>query len=218
MTRPRNARPAIFFCLMGYRGAERVAEALLTRADIDLVTLDPTTELLTHRGTPNESLYAYNPDDLVQRANAEALRRIGEASEAMRGGALRSNYPFLERAVVESLETTLLEALRRDLVAELVAVESLHNTAQQRDLRLLVVSEDHSRDMRALVQYARHLGIPSLQILHGVPVGPASPTFLISRTRQSRSCSISPMRMQAAWWCSPQDSSGGSSSAHRGSA
>ncbi len=177
MTESRSVRPAIFFCLMGYRGAERVAEALLTRADVDLLTLEPTTALLTRRGIPNESLYAYSPADTVAKANAEAVRRIEDVAVAMRTGALRARYPFLGDELLRETETALLASLRRDLVAELVAIESLENAAQRRDLRLLVVSEDHGRDMRTLVHYAHHLGIPSLQVLHGVPVGRSVPMF-----------------------------------------
>ncbi|MFO7973281.1 MAG: hypothetical protein R6V12_01450 [Candidatus Hydrogenedentota bacterium] len=177
MSQRGDARPAVFLCLMGYRGAERVAEALLTQADIDLLTLEPTTELLNKHGLPSVSLYAYNPEDTVDNAKAEALRRIAGINASMQNGALRSRYPFLKRETVDQLEDTVRAALERNLVAEIVAVESLYHAAQHRALRLMVVSEDHSRDMRTLMHYAQHLGIPSLQVLHGVPVGPTVPTF-----------------------------------------
>lgn len=182
MSQRGDARPAVFLCLMGYRGAERVAEALLIQADVDLLTLDPTTELLNKHGIPNESLYAYNPEDTLDLARAEALRRIAGVNAAIEKGVLRSRYPFLEHETIERLETTLGAALQRDLVAGIMMVESLHHAAEHRDVRLLVVSEDHSRDMRTLVHYGQQLGIPSLQVLHGVPVGPTVPTFPTAAT------------------------------------
>ncbi len=70
--------------------------------------------------------------------------------------------PFLSATGVDFAEKLVIS-----LSQEITAIERLKAFRERYDIRLIVLGCDNSADERALVLYARELGIPTLQLAHG---------------------------------------------------
>ena len=173
-------KPAVLLWMMGMRGVEDVAEGLLEACDIELLSLDPSTAALSKRGIPHRSLWDFLPAEAKTRSldthgsyKDEIQRRLAEP-------ALRAAYPDVEDATWITLMARLDRVLDDNLLMVLLMTDLVRNAAAQTDLRMIVVSEDVMRDTRTVVETATRLGIPSLQVVHGVPCG--APTTHLAHT------------------------------------
>ncbi|MBI4558814.1 MAG: hypothetical protein HY706_14625 [Candidatus Hydrogenedentes bacterium] len=163
-------KPAVLLTLL--RGIEQVAESLLERADLDIITLyDLTVPLLQQRGIPCRSLNQFITEPQRLRAEGGAARRAAAITEEIYGPAMRALWPQYDDATWSSLQKELVELLRRDLYEEIRLIDALYRCANECDLRLVVVQQDICRDTKTLIYAAHQLGIPSLHTLHGFPYG-----------------------------------------------
>lgn len=171
-------RPAIVFSLMGLRNAEAIAEAILHRWDVDLLTWEPASSLLSLRGIPHQPLLDLAPQD--DTAITEAIARVHRASEALQDPAFRRAYAHIHDPQWDQLMRALNHALRNDVYVGVVIAETVRAATERYDIRLAVVSEDHMRDNRALVNFAGQRGVPTLQVIHSVPTGSRMPLEPVS--------------------------------------
>ena len=157
------------------RGAGHLAEALLDRADVELIAFyNEAAPLLEERGVPFRRFDELLSDALTEQVLADASRRIVRMGDGLRDAAVEAAWPQYDATTWEELRRTIVERLRTDLFEEIVCLELLRRWAREMDLRLVVTPHDMCRDTKTLVFGARRLGVPSLHVIHGVPWGAAN--------------------------------------------
>lgn len=165
-------KPAVLLTLI--RGVELLAEALLDRADVELVTLyDKTIPLLKDKGIPFTYLLDYLPQELQFLAAWEAERRCAFLENELAGPVMRSEWPHLaaDPATWDAVAREVAVMARRDSYAQMALIEAMRCCAAQKDLRAVVVHQDICMDTKTVVFAARRLGIASLHTLHGYYYG-----------------------------------------------
>ncbi len=165
-------KPSILLTLN--RGIERIAQAILEQADLDLIVLyDATKTMLEARDMPCRALSEFLTKPLEALAQHEAIRRARQVSQLLHTTEFEQAYP--EHAAspgrVQALRAQILEAIRKDFIAQTTWLDALSRCASETDLRLVVVHQDVGRDTRTVIAQAQRLGVPSLQLLHGYPYG-----------------------------------------------
>ncbi|GMV99290.1 MAG: hypothetical protein AMXMBFR84_04290 [Candidatus Hydrogenedentota bacterium] len=157
--------------MMRMRGGERVARALIERADVDIIALEPTGSTLREAGIPFIPYDTLVTPDVARRAQFQIVPRADTLMKGIVDPAFRNNYPALSDTAWLQIQEVLAEAVRNDLLAITTMVEALRHAARHWNLALAVLSEDAVRESRVIAETLRRLGIPSLQIQHGVPCG-----------------------------------------------
>lgn len=162
-------KSSILVCLI--RDIHVVAEALLERRDVEIVTFfEQASILLERRGVPHMRLDSVVTPGLQEQAMDEAVARI-RGVEATLQGALAAAWPDYSHERRAALQAEVSNAIRRDFAEEVVTIGALRRLSCEKDLRLVIVPEDISRDTRTVVEAARRLRIPSLHLLHGYMCG-----------------------------------------------
>ena len=165
-----RVKPAILLTLL--RGVERLAESILDRADVEILTLyDMTAPFMESRGLPFRPFSSFLTDAARERLTAEAARRAKAVAEGLYGPDLRGQWPDLDDATYEALAAEIMNTLRVSFREEAVLIETLRRCASETDLRLIIVHQDICRDTKTLVCAGRRLGVPTLHIAHGYPYG-----------------------------------------------
>lgn len=162
------------------RGVEDIAEGLLDGRDIEILSLEPSTAALKKRGIPHRSLWDFLPAEAKTRSLDTHGRYRDQIQRRLAEPALRAAYPDVEDATWITLMARLDRVLDDNLLMILLMADLVRSAAAQTDLRMIVVSEDVMRDTRTVVETATRLGIPSLQVVHGVPCG--TPTTHLAHT------------------------------------
>lgn len=165
-----SAKPAVLLTLL--RGIERLAESLLDRADIEIVTLyDATIPYLRERGIPCRALSEFLTDPQRDRIAKEAKRRAKAVAAAVSGDSWRQYWPEYDDTTFSSLRDEVLRDLPKNFLDEITLIESVRRCADVTDLRLVIVHQDICRDTKTVVQTGLRLGVPAFHLAHGFPYG-----------------------------------------------
>lgn len=165
-----SAKPAVLLTLL--RGIERLAESLLDRADIEIVTLyDATIPYLRERGIPCRPLSEFVSESQRDRIAKETKRRAEVVAGAVSSDSWRHYWREYDDATFLSLRTEVLRDLQKNFLDEITLIESVRRCADVTDLRLVVVHQDICRDTKTVVQAGLRLGIPAFHLAHGFPYG-----------------------------------------------
>lgn len=163
-------KPAILLTLL--RGVERLAESILDRADVEIITLyDMTVPFMENRGLPFRTFTSFLPEATRDRVTLEAARRAKCVAEGVYSAEFRKQWPELDDGAYGAVLDEITKMVRVSLREEAVLIETLRRCAAQTDLRLIVVHQDICRDTKTLVQTGHRLGVPTLHIAHGYPYG-----------------------------------------------
>ena len=165
-------KPSVIFAMMLLRGGEAVARAVLERIDVDLLAIDPNPALLAEEGIPCRAFADDVPKDVEQWMLPDALRRLECIAEVVEGPDFRDAFGHFDDTSWQRVKERLYDVLKRDFFPRMVDVEWMRNCAARNDVRLLVFSEDVLPSSRTLIETAKAIGIPSLQVMHSVPCGP----------------------------------------------
>jgi hypothetical protein len=176
-------KPTVLLAMMGLRGVEAVAQAILRHADVEFVTVDPATELLERWGIASRGLDTFLPPEPRAAAVPHALERITQTLHALERPEWQAAYPELPPGWWSAASDGLAETLRTSVISSMLRIDALRFCAAQTDLRCLVVSDDVRPDMRAMVTAAARFGIPSLQVIHAMPLATPVPWRPVSTTR-----------------------------------
>lgn len=163
-------KPAVLLCTT--RGCDVIAEGLLLRADLDLITLyDATSQVLEHRGIDHRPLETFIDATLEDAAFQRCKRRAELIAHELYGPEMRREWPGCDDATWEALMAEVARVLERDFLSEMRIVDMVRRCACETDLRLVISQEDISRAARTILYTAHQLGIPGLHVLHGFPYG-----------------------------------------------
>ncbi len=161
-------KPAVLLCMV--RGIDVIAEDLLERADLDLITLhDLSSAILVKKDIPHRRFDAYFSDDLRARALRATEGRAAPIVQHFYTDAMRAEWPQFDQTCWAELRGHVFKTLSTDFVEEILAADMLRRCVCDTDLRLIIVPDDYTRDTRNVIASGRRLGIPSLHLLHGYP-------------------------------------------------
>ena len=163
-------KPAILLTLL--RGADRIAETLLDRGDIELILLyDIAAPALEGRGIPFRRFSEYMNDERRDRVAREIARCSKAIGFELYGEKFRAEWPAFHEEPYKETVDMVAHALRNDFFEEAVLIDSLRYWASVSDLRAIVVHQDLCRDTKTLMLTGHRLGIPTFHIAHGFPYG-----------------------------------------------
>lgn len=163
-------KPAVLLTLL--RGIERLAEGLLDRSDVELITLyDTPVPFLQDRGIPFRRFAEFETPEQRERSFAEAHWRSQHVINSFNSEEMRKSWPDYDDAPFDALRNELFDTLRTNFYNEVTLIDTLRRCASQTDLRAIVVHQDICRDTKTLVSAAKRLGIPSVHLTHGFPYG-----------------------------------------------
>ncbi len=110
----------------------------------------------------------FTPADIDETVEAQLLRLSTDFADALArpdaGSAFESTCGNVLAGVGRSFGANLVNIFAN----EVAAVETLNSLAGQTCLSLIVFGCDNTADERAILLFARELGIPSLQLAHGI--------------------------------------------------
>lgn len=154
------------------RGFDRLAEALLDRADVDVVGVaERSVNAARDAGIPCRLLESYLPQEVRPAIEQEAIRRTTAIAKALHSSDVRGAWGNDTDARWQAVREQVEQVLRRDFYFAMVFTEAMHRLMDAADLRLVVVHEDISLISKVLLHTAKRLNVPSLHSLHGVPSG-----------------------------------------------
>jgi glycosyltransferase involved in cell wall biosynthesis len=159
------------------RGADRLAHALLDRADLELINYhDAVLPYLEARGVKCRRFLDFLSERGKVQASQEAEARTAAVVRELQGDSFWESWGEWahdpnQRAV---LGHAIEDWARRDVFPQIIMIDMLRRCANEADLRLIIVQQDISRDTRTIIEAGHRLGIPALHTLHGYPYGAVS--------------------------------------------
>lgn len=135
----------------------------------------PFTNLLSGSAVDVETWGELTSREIVERTGQafvgmlEGLSQALTDPEALAGfdSALGNPLPYISDDFSKLLQVMVLK--------QMIAIESLDALHERLDLRLIVLGADNTHIERAIVSFARELGIPTLQLAHGLYPVPLTP-------------------------------------------
>jgi tetratricopeptide (TPR) repeat protein len=165
-------KPSVLLALT--RGVDQLAGALLDHADLDIIVYhDLVLPFMEARGIECRRYVEFLTNEQKLRASGEAEWRVKAVLDGLSTTEMRAHWPetTADDAVWGDFSGAVNHSLSRNVLPEVVMVDTLRRIANETDLRLLVVQQDISWDTRTLVHAGQRLGIPTLHTLHGYPYG-----------------------------------------------
>jgi hypothetical protein len=162
------SRPAVLFFDVGDAGFVPLVDRVARAGLLPVVQHASLAHALAAAGVEHRAWDDFVPAERDAALASEYLRFLDGLADAFARpevvGAFDSRLGNPLPAVKEPFFSLLLVLLLR----QVAAIDQLDRLAEQLDLRLLVLGSDNSHVQRALVGRARALGIPSLQLAHGI--------------------------------------------------
>lgn len=115
-------------------------------------------------------LSGYHDSVSMRRAEQIAASMIPDIQSALDDPALGLFLGLTNRRELASLRSALAKAARSQVAAAAYTVESFHRLAGQHDLHLVLLRSEIAHPGRALTLAARERAIPSLYLVHAVPI------------------------------------------------
>lgn len=173
-------KPAVLNTLT--RGADALSQALLLRADLDIITYhDAVVPLMEARGLPCRRFSEFITEEMKARAHHEAQARCEAVARQLAEEGVGQLCPAAigDDDAWRTLSGRVQTVLREHLFHQIVAVDALRRCADETELRVLLVQQDIGQDTRPLIEAGRRLGIPSIHIMHGYPAGAVAAINLV---------------------------------------
>jgi hypothetical protein len=168
-------KPAVFLNLMFNRAPERIARALLRRADVDFISREPALSALRDAGVSCRALddfFTPGDQDLLV---PELVWRLQAFGATLDSPAFRASFPWMDDDTFSAARARLESVGRTHLPVGMCESVMFRRCAESVNLKLAVFSEDHLTHTRAYVHQARALGIPTMVVAHAIPLGCPSP-------------------------------------------
>ena len=146
-----------------------------TRGLRPILPLGPLTELASQAGVDVETWRELTSRESVERVAAPYVGMLEGLSQALSDRAALAGFDSALGNPLPHIAEDFSRLVQVMIMKQLIAIEALDALRARLAPRLIVLGADNTHIERAIVSFARELGIPTLQLAHGLYPVPITP-------------------------------------------